>query len=391
MPNEALVKKINTPPESLLKKFAEESLEIDFSGKKIRALDLDASGGFGTTFLYKDEAKSEYRILKVYHTEEMKYGGLERRVKSFNDIYESVYDHDLASLASAAIFNGSKKILDMPYIGGSNYFNFHDSQLLRADKIQKLLYYFMKHHFFISDYDLRGNIMCFTDPETNRNYILIRDIDLVGRRDSFELHGNQSVTYEILKNPSSIERDIYEDDFRSVLEWHKQKEIKTESLDDSKHFQDIKSLLLAKITSEHGKNTEVSNAKNFQELCFIAAQKRKTHKLSSDEGFTRVLNNLYDLVKNDEEKLTAFQLPPELTKYDLQEIGFHGAIESCPLNPNFKLRKKNLMFIYSIQHGEEFKPQLEALRGYSLFKRDYRTVPAIHPAQPTSGASFIKK
>ncbi len=372
MPNENLVKKINTPPASVLVDFAEESELIDFAGTKIQALYL-GSGDYGETYLYKDEAKAEYRVLKVFKKKEMGLGNIERRVSSFNYIYTNLYDHELSPLATATTFNGSQTILDMPYIGGVNYFDASDSVFVRAEKIQKLLLYFKQYDFFVSDYDLSGNIMRFVDPESRINYFLIRDVDLVGRRDSYLLRGNESVTYAILKDPASLEHDIDEYDFFEIIKNHPIEEIKKESTEITTQFADIKSLLLQKLTEKHAKYTALSESKNFQELCSIAAHKRNKYVFSKKEGFTDALDKLYDLLKNDKVKLAAFKLPDDLTKYDLQEIGFFGVLQMRGYHADFKLREKNLKYIYSIQeNAEEFKADMEALKKYSIFMRSYK-------------------
>lgn len=369
MPYENLAKIINTPSETVLKNLADSNI-IDLDGCKVQAL-LLGKGDFGKAYLYK--AKDEYRVAKKFHPGvEMGYGDIERRITSFNNIYNSLYNGRLAFLATACAFNGNKKILDMPYIGGEAYFNDNDQLDVSTKKAQELIFYFTQHGFFISDYNSPGNITCVFDQTSYVKYILVRDVDLVGRKDSYEQRGKSSITYDILET-AILDDDIEKSEFLTVLT--KMEEVKIEPPDFLKDFAEIQMLLLEKVTAKHPKYSALSQAKDFPELCFIAAQKRKKNFFSQEEGFTDVLDKLYHLLNNKKYNSLKkhYECPLELTKVDLQEIGFYGKIRLQ--KDNVKLREKNLRYIYSIKHNnEESKSYIAFLRNYSLFVVDFKTL-----------------
>ena len=380
MPNAQLAKAINTPPPAVLQDLANSQI-MDLGGLKVQALPL-GEGGFGKTYLYK--SKDEYRVAKVFHPGDMKYGHIERRIASFNKIYSTIYDKQLTTLATARAFNSSDTILDMPYIGGEEYFDFRDSREVYTKQVQELIFYFTQYGFFVSDYVSSGNITCFTDPESNMKYILVTDVDLVGRKDSYEQGGDESVTYAILKEAVPND-DIDQSEFFSVLT--SEEEVKTEPSQFLTDFAEIQSLLLEKITAKHPKHAALAHATDFPELCFIAGQKRKKNWFSTEEGFTDVLDKLYDFVNDEKYQALKnhYQLPQEFTKYDLQEIGFYGKLRLK--GDNIKLREKNLRYIYSIKlNNEEYKPHVDFLRNYSVFAADFKTLPDKHkPAQLAQG------
>ncbi len=316
MPNERLVKAINTPSTAVLNELKKRGQVIDLNGKKVQALFL-GKGGFGKAYLYK--TNNEYRVAKVYHSEEIGYGDIQRRVASFNSVYNSLYGEQLSSLATAtaSAFTGKQIILDMPYIGGIEYFNEKDRQEVHRNKVGELRQYFTNYGFFVSDFEQPGNIICFSDPKSNLKYILIRDVDVMGRKDSYQQNGENSVTYSILKalDDSDLEKDLTEYDFLNVLN---NEEKTAPALKEDFEYHYLKSLLLQKMTPGHAKYDALNKAINFQELCFIAAQKRKKHIFSTDEGFTDVLDKLHSLLKTERENIkTIFSysgLPSEFTK-----------------------------------------------------------------------------
>lgn len=354
-------------------------------------------GGYGNVYLYK--ANNEYRVAKVYHFEETGYGGIERCVASFNAIYNTLYYQQLSSLATATAtaFEGSKIILDMPYIGGTNYFSQEDRLEVHRKKVSELRQYFVNNGFFVADGEMDGNVMLFCDPKSNVKYILIRDVDVVGRRDSYIQNGENSVTHGILEELDELDSDFSKPlgkyDFLGVLKNEEEK--KTDpAAQENFEYNYIKGLLLQKLTPAHTKYDALSKAENFSELCFIAAQKRKKHIFSKDEGFTGVLDQLYELIQSERENIKALiansRLPLNFTKYDLQEVGFYGKLQ--PPGENTQLREKNLNYIYSIKNSSDtFKAQITALRSHSIFSVDLSkiTVEANTPNTSTPKKSFF--
>jgi hypothetical protein len=189
----SLVQAISTPPQKLITKLEIEGRVVMVGDQKIKRIPI-GSGGFNDAYLYQKVGSHEYRVLKVLQEEDKRYGGIERRVEVFNQIYNTIYDKQLSSLATARVLPGSKMEMDMPYICGED---FNEA----TDGIE-LLNVFKANRFFITDHDVRGNIVIYEDKIRQKKYALIRDVDLVCSRMSFEKNKENSVTHTIMSHGS---------------------------------------------------------------------------------------------------------------------------------------------------------------------------------------------
>lgn len=370
MPKLSLIKAINTPPAGVIKYLEQEYQIIKLDGKSVPAYSL-GKGGYGQAFLYKKG--NEYRVAKLYHFSDDSLGNVERRAISFNNIYRTIYEKIFSPLATAKVIRGNDTFLDMPYIAGIDFF-FDTNHEERKQKTEALFEYFRKHAFFVSDFNQRGNIVTFVDPISKKEYIFVRDVDLVGRRASYEQKGEHSVTHHILhksKDSEEIFEEDFTNDFKSVLQITESKS-ELEPTHLYAEFERIKTSLLKLMGPSHPKYSALQGAADFPALCFIAAQKRGKSKFSKNEGSTKTLDNLLSLVNDKEISLlrTEFKLPKESDQFDLKEVGFYGELHAQ--GPDKKLRKSNLQFVYSIKNNtEEFGAKLSNLRSHSLFSTDF--------------------
>lgn len=241
-------------------------------------------------------------MLKKVHPEQAKaYGGVARKIETFNGMYKRIYHGGFSDLATARSFEGAENIMDMPYIRGNNV-PFDEGYNPIGDGPQKKLFeQFEQSGYFITDYRVPGNVVEVTDSVEGRSYLLIRDVDLLGRRNSMK------VTSQLLQDEFPEQERQYKAELRE--EYQRFAHIHAGSSMEpipqktglEKDFERLQQALLDKMHAKEitGPVREgVEKAKNFVELCNAACQHHTPLKFyNSDE--TQTMGLLRDSLKKE--------------------------------------------------------------------------------------------
>ena len=301
------------------------------------------NGGYGTAYLYYSENSKSYRVIKrFFNSQQDSYGGIQRRVREFNNLYGKIHQGKFSSLATAEIITiEEKNLLDMPYIEGE-YIQLEQSEQVTevvTENRDQLFDMFKEYGFFLVDYDGQGNIVAFN--ENGSQFLLIRDIDELGLRDSFSKSPEHSITSKLLNKVKEDRKDEIQD-FQSILSQQKKKPISSNTLPS--YEQGIKTLvntILPKMKNEE-KRLAMSKALTMQEVCYIACQNRGSIKQ------THTMDLIRDFLKKPENQFLniAYNIKDKKINVQLRSIGLCG---------------KNL-------HSEYFSKQTRTLGGISFWK-----------------------
>lgn len=377
MVRKAFIKDIQTPNSALLSQL-EKAQTITIHGKPIKALPLmedggkKQGGGFAeAVYLYQNE-QGEYRVLKKVHPEQAKaYGGVARKIETFNGMYKRIYDGGFSDLATARPFEGAEDIMDMPYIGGNDVV-FDEGYNPMDDGPQKTLFeQFEQSGYFITDYRVPGNVVDATDSVEGRRYLLIRDVDLLGRRNSMKVTP-QLLQDEFPENERQYKAELREE-YQRFANIHAGPSMESipQKTGLEKDFEWLQQALLdemhaRKITGPVREGVE--KAKNFVELCNAACQHHTPLKFyNSDE--TQTMGLLRDALKkgNYSHIKSAYQFDTEkLLNVQLRSIGStrKNIMENTLAKQGDNLKKARDFFreLYHVdfqgEHGNKVKESL---------------------------------
>lgn len=383
MVRKALIKAIQTPDSALLNQLA-NAQTITIQGKPIKAVPLMEDGGkkqgggvAEAVYLYQND-QGEYRVLKKVHPEQSNaYGGVARKIDTFNGMYNSIYDGGFSDLATARPFENSKDIMDMPYIGGSPVSFDEGYNLIDEGPQKKLFEQFEQSGYFITDYRVPGNVVEVTDSLEGRSYLLVRDVDLLGRRNSL------NVTPQLLQDefPENQRKIHYEKQEEYQKFRHIHADQSTKSLPKKtglEHdFEQLQQDLLAKMTAKKisGPVREgVEQATHFVALCNAACQHHTPLKFyNSDE--TQTMGLLRDLLKKghypDLKKTYQFDTE-KLLNVQLRSIGAtrKNIMENTLAKQGDNLKKARDFFreLYHVDFNGEYGNKVkESLATHAIF------------------------
>lgn len=350
MTNPVLLKIINTPNQSLISQLEKADTHKDYSVKAISLTEGDKKqgGGFSeAVYLYQNE-KGEYRVLKVLAESQMHlYGGLKRKIDSFNQMYKSIYQGEFSDLATAKPFADSNNIIDMPYINGEEIKFDEDFNIVDEGNQKKLYEFFNENGFFITDYRIPGNVVQVSD-EKGKSYFLIRDVDLLGRRNSHEvtptlLKEELLTSYEKTHNLLAKEEH---DKLKAIYEgkpiFDQPKELLPKGVDTD--FLKLQQTLLATMKANEitGNAYErIAQAKDFPQLCDGACQHHTKPRWYNSEA-TKTMDLLRDELKKDDYKNLKSFYEFKSDKYLNVQLRSIGATSKNFIQNNFAQDKDKL-------------------------------------------------
>ncbi|ASQ45535.1 hypothetical protein [Legionella clemsonensis] len=314
MSNPALLKFITTPHPALIRQL-EQAEPHNFDGIFIKAVPLAGQGnkeggGFSEgVYLYQNE-QGEYRVLKVLAKKQMNlYGGINRKIESFNQMYQSIYKGEFAELATAKFFGESGRIIDMPYINGEDIKIDTDFNIVDDGPQKKLYEFFDESGFFITDYRISGNVVQVTDDK-GKSYFLIRDVDLLGRRKSFEVTP-ELLEEELHSSYKEAHNHLAKEEYIKLKTIHSGERIFQESKAlsstrgrvDSDFLKLQEALLTAMKANKITDNVyeRIAQAKDFPELCDAACQHTTKPFLFSGSNFLSMTKTM-DLLRKELKK-----------------------------------------------------------------------------------------
>ncbi|CEG57062.1 hypothetical protein [Legionella fallonii] len=325
--NPELLHAIGTPSPKLIEKLNKAD-SLDIAGHSIKAIsitdhqDKKQGGGFNTgIYLYQRE-NGEYRVLKVLAEKNKDlYGGAARKIKTFNEMYQSIYEGEFSTLATAEQFYEASNIIDMPFINGDDVKIDEGFDITQKNEQQDLYKFFDAHGLFITDYRMDGNIVRVTDSKTAKSYFLIRDVDLLGRKNSLEVtptileEARQDLDTEEYQKLKAISGGV------RIFDEPKQPHYNGEEAD---FFALRRALLQAMTANKINKEecTLIASAKNFPELCDRACQ-HETKPGFFDPEITKTMNLLrVELKKDNYHNLKSFyNFQDKMLNIQLRSIG----------------------------------------------------------------------
>lgn len=387
-----LFRVIGTPNCSLIEKLKKADL-MPIGGHWIKAICIaephqKQGGGFNAgVYLYQRE-NGAYRVLKILaESQKELHGGIARKIETFNQMYQSIYEGELSQLATADYFYNSSNIIDMPYIHGEDVVLGEDFNIVTDGEQRKLYEFFDAYGFFITDYRIPGNIVRVNDQQSRKSYFLIRDVDLLGRRNSM------TVTLQLLESEFL---DSYKQahNFQDKEEYEKLKAIsegksllelcdRSSSNGLEEEFIALKEALLTTMYAKkmrHEEYERIASTTNFPHLCDIMCQHR------SKPGFfrskmTSMMVLLHDEFKKDNyHQLKSFyKLQDNKLNLQLRSIGATSKnfIENTFAQDKAKLANANRFFKklyypeFTSQSRQALKDTLLANKREIFHTRDY--------------------
>jgi len=289
----SLFKKVNTPrnpSHANCPKFGDKPTLLTELGHSL------GKGGYGEAYIYYSEKSANYRVIKKFHPSQLDgYGGIQRKVQEFNNLYHSIHQGKFKSLATAEIINiDGTNLLDIPYIDGESIQFEQGEQVteLVTRNREQLFEMFKQYGFFLVDYDGQDNIIAFN--ENGSQFLLIRDIDELGLRDSFTKAPENSTTAKLL-NKVKQDRKGELQDFQSILTSPPKKPVLlSPSREQGVSF--LIDTIYPKMKSEE-KKLAMQQALTMQEVCYIACKnrgsKKQTHTMDLIRDYLSKQNGMY--------------------------------------------------------------------------------------------------